>query len=632
VTALTPRFRETGLDWLKLAVAVLAILVLTWPINTAQRVTTDSGWQIGLHQAIADGLPFGQDIVFTYGPLGFLGQPIPFLGATSALAFVASALIYAALIAVLLVSTRRVMPLWGAVIVTLLIAVGFEWLGPFEALEALTFALGVIVLRGDRILNEDAVAIVAAILSSFAALTKLNVGVFVVAMAVVVVLAVSRPRWRGLLVMIAAGAVSTFVLWVVTRQQLADLVGYVRGSIEIVAGYSEAMVSGSPAAPFYFGLFAIVGGLLVWMAWRTSLDWPRDRRFALAGLVTVLLFAAWKYSVVRDNFPPATLILVIATVCLLPTTLHPRNVVIVLIALAIAFAGITWPSAPSVARLTDVPRSVSDFAHQARTTASPWRWDAAAKRSRAGLRSIYRVQSQALTAIGDRSVHVDPYAAAVVTAYGLAWRPEPIFQSYSAYTPYLDGLNADLLRSDARPEHILRQFLPVRVDGGRPIPYSIDGRFYWFESPAATLERLCRYQEVTADERWQVLAASGHACGPAVPLATTTAALGAAVAVPDPPSPRDIVVVRIEGLDQGLLGRIRTAIWRAPIWTVALDGYRYRLVAATAPDGLVLAVPSADQGSPPFAYGPPVRTIAVEPSDLGGDGQVTYTFEAVPLE
>ena len=73
MTALTPRFRETGLDWLKLAVAVLTILVLTWPINTAQRVTTDSGWQIGLHQAIADGLPFGQDIVFTYGPLGFLG-------------------------------------------------------------------------------------------------------------------------------------------------------------------------------------------------------------------------------------------------------------------------------------------------------------------------------------------------------------------------------------------------------------------------------------------------------------------------------------------------------------------------------------------------------------------------------
>ena len=632
MTARTLRFRETGLDWLIVAAAVLVILVLIWPIETVQRVTTDTSWQIGLHQAIADGLPFGQAIVFTYGPLGFLGQPIPFLGATSALAFIASALIYAALIAVLLVSTRRVMPLWGAAIVTLVFAQAFEWLGPFEALEALTFALGVIVLRGDRILNEDAVAIAAAVLSSFAVLTKLNVGVFVVAMAVVVVLAVSRPRWRGLLVMFAAGAVSTIVLWLVTGQQLADLPGYLRGSIEIVAGYSEAMVSGSPAAPYYFGFFAIVGGLLVWMAWRTSVDWPRDRRFALAGLVLILLFAEWKYSVVRDNFPAATAILVIATICVLPTTLHPRSMVIVLIALAIAFAGITGPAAPTVARLKDVPRSVRDFAHQARTTLSPWRWDAASRRSRAALQTVYRVPPQALAAIGDRSVHVDPYAAAVVTAYGLTWRPEPIFQSYSAYTTYLDGLNADLLRSDGRPEHIFRQFLPVRVDGGRPIPYSIDGRFYWFESPAATLERLCRYREVTADDRWQVLAASGHACGPAVRLATTTAALGETVAVPDPPSPRDIVVVRIEGLDQGLLGRIRTAIWRAPIWKVALDGYRYRLVAATAPDGLVLAVPTADQGSPPFAYGPPVRTIAVEPSDLGGEGQVTYTFEAVPLE
>jgi hypothetical protein len=321
-------------------------------------------------------------------------------------------------------------------------------------------------------------------------------------------------------------------------------------------------------------------------------------------------------------------------VCLIPITLHRRTIAVVLIALALAFVGITGPGqgAPSVARLADVPGSVRDFAQQARTTVSPWRWDAAAKRSRQALRGIYRVPALALAAIGDRTVHIDPYAAAVVTAYGLTWRPQPIFQSYSAYTPYLDGLNADLLRSDARPERILRQFLPIRVDGGRPIPYSIDGRFYWFEAPAATLERLCRYREVSADQRWQVLAATGRACGTAVPLATTTAAFGVPVEVPAPPSPDDLVIVRIHGLEPSLLDRVRAALWRAPIWSVALDGYRYRLVAATAPDGLVLSVPTGDQGSAPFSFGPPVRTIAVDASDLGGGGPLTYTFEAVPLQ
>ena len=208
---------------------------------------------------------------------------------------------------------------------------------------------------------------------------------------------------------------------------------------------------------------------------------------------------------------------------------------------------------------------------------------------------------------------------------------EPIFQSYSAYTPNLDGLNADLLRSDRRPERILRQVAPIRVNGGRPVPYSIDGRFYWFESPAATLERLCRYREVFADQRWQVLAATDRACGAAVPLATKTASIGVPVAVPEPPSSNDIVIVRVDGIDPGLLARVRTLMWRAPIWSVVLDGTGYRLVAATAPDGLVLSIPTAAQGSGRFAFGPPFRSIAVENSDFGGEGQVTYTFEAVPL-
>ena len=45
----------------------------------------------------------------------------------------------------------------------------------------------------------------------------------------------------------------------------------------------------------------------------------------------------------------------------------------------------------------------------------------------------------------------------------------------------------------------------------------------------------------------------------------------------------------------------------------------------------MLAVPAAVQGSAPFAFGPPVQSIAVDPPGKGGDEQLTYEFFALPL-
>ena len=124
------------------------------------------------------------------------------------------------------------------------------------------------------------------------------------------------------------------------------------------------------------------------------------------------------------------------------------------------------------------------------------------------------------------TVHVDPVMASAAYAYpDLDWKPLPIFQSYTAYTSALDGLNADLLRSADAPQRILRNVQPANhtdrlrewidrpfVDG-EFLPVSVDGRFRWFESPAAMLETFCRYDEISVTERWQVLARTGRSCG-----------------------------------------------------------------------------------------------------------------------
>lgn len=598
------------------------ILVLAWPFRTRlARVTDDVSWQLGLHEAAQDGLRFGHDIVFTYGPLGFLVDSAPFIGPTSALAFIATAAIYLALVGLLLHAWLRLCPAWVAVLLTLAFARAFGWLGTAEALQVLAFGLGVEVLRRDRVAKPWRVAVIAGLLASFAILAKINVGLFVGAMAFVVVVAVSRPRLPGLLILVGTTIATTVGLWLVAGQQLPDLVPYVRASEEIVTGYSEAMgVSPSGALPVY-AAFALLAAILAAVSFRMAAGWPRDRKLALAALVIVLLFASWKLALVRYHIPPTFVTLAFATLIVMPPT--SRRSVAIPVFLTISFAFLLTIGLPS----TGVATSSTEFLRQARDAGLPWRWDAAADRTRQRLRSAFQIPSSILSELDGRTVSIDPSAAAIASAYPIfTWRPEPIFQSYSAYTSALDHLNADVLRSAARPQVILRRFQTQSISGGRTIPYAIDGRNYWFESPEATVERLCRYRELAVDGAYQVLADSGRQCGAETPLATVTAALGERVNVPAAPSPDDIVLVRVHGVGEGVLAHLRSALWRTPDWHIEIDGINYRLVPGTAVDGLVLAVPTAAQGSAPFAFGVPTRTIAISGSSLGGSGGLTYEF------
>jgi hypothetical protein len=219
----------------------------------------------------------------------------------------------------------------------------------------------------------------------------------------------------------------------------------------------------------------------------------------------------------------------------------------------------------------------------------------------------------------------------------------PVIQSYSAYTSVLDHLNADRLAAADAPERILR-LIRFRSDPpdwlsrqiGRPLmpgeslPVVLDGRFRWFEAPAAMLETFCRYRQMSSIGRWQVLGLSGDSCGPAEPLATVRARAGVAVPVPIETRPGRFVIVRVHGLEPSLVNRVRTALFKADEWYVTIGGIRYRLVAPTAADGLLLAVPPEADGTGMFAFGPPIESISIQSRPARGR-MLTFDFESVPL-
>jgi hypothetical protein len=650
VNALPTRWPASGrLRSLPVALGPVALAclltVLAWPIAYSKATATlDEAWMIGLHVAFAERLRYGVDILFTYGPLGFLGSPRPYVDWTSSLALVANIAIYLGLIGTLLAGARRILPWWGAAVVTLLAARFFVVLPPFEALQALVFTWCVEALADRMPLRSRVIPVSAGILAGITVLTKVNIGIWVVLMLAVTIAVVSRSWWKGLAAYLVTLLATALGLWVILGQRLTDLGAFAAGTYQIVAGYNDAVGTVMLSTRSWIWIvLAAVAALVVWSGWWTSRDWPRPRRIGLLLLGLVIGFAMWKTVVVRDHasYVFAT---AMAAMFVFSRGFERRTWLIGVLAVGVALAG---AAAIEPGAYADVVGSSRSIAFEIRDAIVPGRGTRAAATTRHQLGNRFRLDSASLAAIGDATVTIDPLYMSAAFAYPeLHWKPLPVFQSYSAYTPALDQLNADLLRSDSAPERILRSFrsstlrdllrlwLGRSLKPGEVLPATVDGHFRWFEQPATTLEMFCRYGQVAATDSWQVLAPTGRTCGPPEPLGTVSAKAGAPVTVPLEARPDRFVIVKITGMEPSLLGRVRAALTRGQDWWIRLGDSRYRLIQATAADGLLMAVPPAADGSPPFAFGPPIQTIAVAAGLSGRDSSATLTYEflSVPLQ
>jgi hypothetical protein len=625
---------RTGLS-ASVAIAAVTLLSFRQPGSAAPGI--DPSWHVGLHLAVAEPLAFGREFVLTYGPLGFLLQPHPFVGATSSIGVIYSALVYALIIALLVISARRVMPLWAAALVALVAARILMFVPPPEAQLAVVALLAVEVLGGGIRLAPRTIVVIAGIVAAVTLLGKLNVGIYVALAGAIVALAVTPARWRGLGLYAASSAAAAVVLWVVTGQALGDIPAFVATSLELVSGYSEAMGRDTaPALQWAYPAFALTAAALVWLGWMASTEWPRARRLALIGILAGLVFVLWKISFTRA-YPMYAFAIPMAVA--FPLVFRARSsarwrgwrVLVVPVFALFATASLATNSATPPA-LMNLRGSVSTAIVAASDLVVPGRADARVEAARSELRAALALPPAMVAAITDRTTHIDPWQTTVAFAYPEArWRPLPVFQTYMGYTTALDQLNADTLQGPLAPERILRERIEIRV-GDRTTEQTVDGRSRWFEMPLSMLGMLCSYREVLANERWQVLARTEDRCGAPVMLSSETARTGTVVRVPTP-RPGEFMTVRILGLNGGVMAKVRTALWRSEVWHIRQDLLPIRrLVPGTVDDGLLLAVPDKIEMHPDFAFGPPIGSIRVDSADPDATPtSLTYEFWSVPL-
>jgi hypothetical protein len=607
--------------------AGLIVALLAWSVGfQTAGPGLDPSWNAGLAMGLHDGLHWGTDLVFTYGPLGFLQSRLVFYSDLGELSFVYGAALYVLFCIGLVWALRRAMPLLAAMVVAF---VAVAWL-PMPLLEV-GLLVAVIacfwLLEGERSPRSlDLFVVAAATFAAAAALIKLSTGPLVFVILLIALIG-TRAGARRIAAYVAIFLGWFALLWAVTGQSFGDLPEFVGHTVQISGGYSSAMLRSTEVAPWKVTLavLAAIGSGLALVAAVWFLGGRRDRRgrWAAAAIAALVSFAIFKEGMVRIDAGHLTVLFANAAVVWVAATLGGRWRRLMLAGAAIVFA-ISLPVRPAGLETRFDPVSNVRFAvDQARTLLSPGRRAEIVDGGRHALRFTYGLPPRGQALLRGHTVATEPWEISAAWAYEVDWDPLPVFQNYSAYTAALDRLNARAIEDPGGPERLLRDNAQVVVP---EFPTAdLDDRFGGWDPPEQARAVLCNFAPLFTDERWQVLGRVPDRCGAPRALGKVQAGAGEAVDVPAP-GPREVVFVRIEGAEVAGLERLQTFFFHAASRHAIVNGdTRYRLIPETAGDGLLLRGAPGVVEPGPFSPLPEAETLAVE----GGASTLTYDFYAM---
>jgi hypothetical protein len=571
--------------WLPAAAA--ALVWMSWPVaSLTPEAGLDGSWQIALSLAARDRLSFGRDLVFSYGPLGFLAHPrlVTFPTALAAIAFAAASQFGLCLL--LLRRTLRTYPWYLSLLLTysvvaMLAASGFSNLGDYSLFFVLFF---VVAALQDEQRPLVWLLPVVSLLATCELLIKVSDGLVAFVLLSLAAWRTQPGGWRSEAILASSGVTSLALVWVATGGRLADLPRWLYESLHIVKAYTPAMAIEAISTGVYLqaAIFIIVAAVLVVVAFRHL---ERSRSFPLTAALAIYTFAYFKEGFVRLDFIHASLFFAAFAIAVLTIawSAQTRWVAATLVlgllgAVATVTSNTSFFYRPSV-RMAEAMNQLELLAHS----------DREIKAARRDLRESLELDTPTLELLRGHTVDVQPDETSAVWAYGLTWRPEPLLQSYVALDHELDRFNASFIAQRGAERILLQKESPA-----------LDGRNALYLAPESYLVLLCRYRQLHAYRDWGTLGRATNRCGSVRRLTSVQASQGQSVRVPAAPSASDVVFARMQ-IPTTLKQRLADFVFKRRYTpAIDLDEKQYRLVTAVARGPLVLRVPKSSGFSPAF--------------------------------
>lgn len=433
--------------------ALLVLMAFTLPQKPLLEL--DSSWRQALAYFLHRGYPFGESIVFTYGPLGFL------MGNTYTGMYWGGYLLWQSVFSVvaagMIIYVGKSMHglsrfsyfaffiLWG--------------MGYTDALHMIIIAFsGWIMIQ--RVASDKRVwAIPFGVFLALLAMIKFTNLLFTgFVVLVVLAYALTAQKRRDGLQLLLSFSFGFIAIWLACGQSPFQWLDYALNSLEISSGYQAVMGLPTPDGQLAIALwvFASLGAYVVWHLFTQP---ERFRSIACLLILAAFLFLNWKHGFVRADghmlgFFYCALVPAVSFPALfgerVPKPWLPRIIIILIVGLCLTGMRNTFTSvtdyAPNVAN-EKLQRNIQALLDLGQ-----------ARQHLEGQVNQWKVEARlpkAQKAIGDAPVDVLGFEQAIALFNELNYTPRPVFQSYSAYTPHLAELNAKFIVSESAPEFLL---------------------------------------------------------------------------------------------------------------------------------------------------------------------------------
>lgn len=443
------------LPWLLAVIAsvVIGVAALFSVPFSLPKEDLDPSWFWALHEAFVHGLRFGGDLVFTFGPFGFLYGRVYHPQTFPLVVALKLGLLLIMIWSLFEVTGRR--SRWFLAVPPFLLLVSVFPMTDDAAWAFLQFCLCVALTRSESRLFGVAAGMGMALIS-LAKFMFLPTSVFLV---LVLLVFGNRgiSRWFA-----GSFLCATPMFWLAIGQNLTDLPHFMMRSMEITGGYSEAMGLEirrplMELPKYLLGCLILVVALLLPA---TKKDHRVRSTLAISIFTLMICFVFFKHGFVRHDGHANIAYSVLALLALgtMFTALVDNYRLTAVLALFVTVnTTVCFSDANDCAKLEFGPIGHLTEIGRLVTAQAPPPWK--------GLRSGFELAKEAIRARNplpamEGSADVISYNQGVLFAYGMQWKPRPVFQSYSAYTPGLITLNGSVLAQEGA-DNLLVKIQPI---------------------------------------------------------------------------------------------------------------------------------------------------------------------------
>jgi len=538
----------------------------------------DLSWCGAIIHFSAQGLQWGRDITFTYGPLGHLTAFVYTgeLFTTRVVWELASKTVFAA---ILCATMMRLPRLWRPFFFFFVLL--FIWADPISdalyflvitCLAAAFFREG----RFGRSLNG-----LAGTLFGVSALIKFTYFILAIyTLVIVVIFYWKRRRFPNAVIICSTFSLVFLLCWKLAGQDYVNLLSYLISSLDISFGYKEAM--GISAASTAIVVAGIAAALLAVVQCSLLLFESRQLPF----LCIVLFFIgetylSWNRAFIRaDDHVLSFFALCPAASVTVWTIAQPRRLIrgigygINFLIFAACLCGI-FLQQPSVvmncitdtaARLTGGWRAVTTPGATARQLDAQLGEEKAAN-------ALPRVRAE----VKDRTIDVFGYEQGVALLNDLNYLPRPVFQGYSAYTPGLIAANTAFYSSPCAPAYVLFKYQPI------------DERYPTLDDAGVLRQLLFCYMPLFEERGYSLWKRSGAASSVPTTLISTQSLLFDEVC----PLPANQNLWLEVDVRKSFRGRLLSLLYKPPkveIWVKDNQGRQivHRLVSSMSSTGFII--------------------------------------------